>query len=55
MCLERWLDLDEVERAIERIEHAINQQYPSIQNLCLESGALKALSLSARKAAHEAH
>jgi hypothetical protein len=52
---ERRLNLDEVEQAIERIEHAIKQQYPSIQHLFLESGALKALSLSTRKAAHEAH
>lgn len=44
---QRRLTLDEVEQAIERLEHAIRLPYPSIQHLYLESGALK-------QAAHDA-
>jgi cation diffusion facilitator family transporter len=41
---QRRLNLDEVEQAIARLEYAIKVQYPSIQHLFLESGALKASS-----------
>lgn len=41
---QRPLNLDEVEQAIARLERAIKMQYPSIQHLFLESGALKASS-----------
>jgi len=37
---QRGLNLDEVEQAIARLEHAIKMPYPSIQHLYLESGAL---------------
>jgi cation diffusion facilitator family transporter len=37
----RQLNLDEVELAIERLEHSIKAHYPSIRHLFLESGALK--------------
>jgi cation diffusion facilitator family transporter len=37
----RQLNLDQVEQAIQRLEHAISVPYPSIQHLYLESGALK--------------
>ena len=47
---ERSLDLDAVEQAIARLELAIKLQYPSIQQLFLESGALKGLSKSHRQA-----
>jgi cation diffusion facilitator family transporter len=39
---ERHLNLDQVERAIARLEHAIKAKYPAIRHLFLESGALKA-------------
>jgi cation diffusion facilitator family transporter len=38
---QRRLNLDEVEQAIERLEHAIKRPYPSILHLYLESGALQ--------------
>lgn len=47
---ERNLDPDAVEQAIARLELAIKLQYPSIQQLFLESGALKGLSKSHRQA-----
>jgi hypothetical protein len=47
---ERRLDLDAVEQAIDRLEQAIKLHYPSIQQLFLESGALKGLSTSHRQA-----
>jgi divalent metal cation (Fe/Co/Zn/Cd) transporter len=37
----RQLDLDQVEQAIDRLEHAIKRPYPAIQHLYLESGALR--------------
>jgi len=37
----RQLTLDQVEQAIERLEHAIKARVPSIHHLYLESGALK--------------
>ena len=37
----RQFTLDQVEQAIERLEHAIKLQYPSIHHLYLESGVLK--------------
>ena len=48
---QRRLNLDEVEQAIERLEHAIKLPYPAIQHLYLESGALKAVSRSIRQTA----
>jgi cation diffusion facilitator family transporter len=39
---ERHLNLDQVEQAISRLEHAIKAKYPAIRHLFLESGALKA-------------
>ncbi len=48
---QRRLSLDEVEQAIERLEHAIKTPYPSIHHLYLESGALKEVSRSVREAA----
>lgn len=45
----RRLDLDAVEQAIARLEQAIKLHYPSIQQLFLESGALKGLSTSHRQ------
>jgi hypothetical protein len=45
----RQLTLDQVEQAIERLEHAIKAPYPSIQHLYLESGALKQAAASAAK------
>lgn len=39
---ERSLNLDQVEQAIARLEHAIKAKYPAIRHLFLESGALKA-------------
>ena len=47
---ERRLDLDAVEQAIDRLEQAIKLHYPSVQQLFLESGALKGLSTSHRQA-----
>jgi len=47
---ERRLDLDPVEQAIDRLEHAIKLHFPSIQQLFLESGALKGLSTLHREA-----
>jgi divalent metal cation (Fe/Co/Zn/Cd) transporter len=44
---ERHLDLDQVEQAIERLELAIKQVDPTIQQLFLESGALKQAARSA--------
>jgi cation diffusion facilitator family transporter len=44
---QRKLSLDEVEQAIERMEHAIKATYPSIQHLYLESGAFKQAARSA--------
>jgi cation diffusion facilitator family transporter len=46
---QRRLNLDEVEQAIERLEHAIKVRYPSIQHLDLESGALRAVFRSVRQ------
>ena len=46
---QRQLNLDQVEQAIERLEHAIKLPYPAIQHLYLESGALKAVSRSNRQ------
>jgi cation diffusion facilitator family transporter len=43
----RQLSLDQVEQAIDRLEHAIKVPYPSIQHLYLESGALKQAARSA--------
>jgi len=37
----RQLSLDQVEQAIDRLEHAIKVLYPSILHLYLESGAFK--------------
>ena len=48
---QRRLNLDEVEQAIDRLEHAIKGPYPSILHLYLESGALKQ---AAHLAAHAA-
>ena len=48
---QRRLNLDDVEQAIERLEHAIKLPYPAIQHLYLESGALKAVSRSVRQTA----
>jgi cation diffusion facilitator family transporter len=48
---QRRLNLDDVEQAIERLEHAIKVSYPAIQHLYLESGALKAMSRSVRHVA----
>lgn len=49
----RQLDLDQVERAIDRLERAIKLTYPSIQHLYLESGALKsAVNAAAAVASH---
>jgi len=45
----RQLTLDQVEQAIDRLEHAIKVPYPSIQHLYLESGALKQAAASAAK------
>lgn len=51
---QRDLSLDEVERAIERLERAIKVPYPSILHLYLESGALKQAARSAKQMrAHE--
>lgn len=47
---DRRLDLDSVEQAIDRLEQAIKLHYPSIQQLFLESGALKGSSTSHRQA-----
>ena len=38
----RRLNLDQVEQAIARLEHAIKEKFPAIRHLFLESGALKA-------------
>ena len=38
---QRRLNLDEVEQAIQRLEHAIKVPYPSILHLYLESDALE--------------
>lgn len=46
---ERSLNLDQVEQAIARLEHAIKAKYPAIRHLFLESGALKA---APRESAH---
>jgi cation diffusion facilitator family transporter len=40
----RQLSLDQVEQAIDRLEHAIKVAYPSIQHLYLESGALRGVA-----------
>lgn len=48
---QRRLSLDEVERAIERLELAIKVPYPAILHLYLESGALKDAAHSAGKVA----
>ena len=47
---ERRLDLDALEQAIARLERAIKLHHPSIQQLFLESGALKGSSTSHRQA-----
>ncbi len=47
---QRRLNLDEVEKAIERLEHAIRAAYPSIHHLYLESGALKHVQKAAQLA-----
>ena len=46
---ERSLNLDQVEQAIARLEHAIKAKYPAIRHLFLESGASKA---APRESAH---
>ena len=43
----RELSLDQVEQAIDRLEHSIRSQNPCIRHLFLESGALKAVVRSA--------
>ena len=51
----RRLNLDEVEQAIERLEHAIKVLYPSILHLYLKSGALKQAAHSAAHAVPATH
>lgn len=43
---DRQLNLDQVEQAINRLEHAVKARYPAIQHLFFESGALKAAPLA---------
>jgi cation diffusion facilitator family transporter len=37
----RGMDIDEVEKAIEELEHKVSKRYPSIQHIYFESGALR--------------
>jgi cation diffusion facilitator family transporter len=46
---QRKLNLDEVEKAIERLEFAIRISFPAIHHLYLESGALKQVPRAARR------
>ena len=41
-CVRRGMRIDEVEAAIERLEHAVAAAYPAIRHIYFESGALRA-------------